>query len=64
MTLDYNFEANFWSASSANHPEVIQSYTATIMSLLPLSRQRAALSDWSQGGWCDMYGGEVSGVCL
>lgn len=62
MTLDYNFEANFWSASSANHPEVIQSYTATILSLLPISRKRAKLSDWSHGGWCDMYGGEVSGL--
>jgi len=62
MTLDYNFEANFWSACSANHPELIQSYSATIMSLVPLSRQRAALADWSEGGWSDMYGGEVAGM--
>ena len=27
MTLDYNFEANVWAASTANHPELIESYT-------------------------------------
>ena len=55
-------QANFWSASSANHPEVILPYSATIMSLVPFSRARAALRDWSQGGWADMYGGEVAGM--
>ena len=55
MTLDYNFEANYWSAATANHPEIIHSYAATVNSLLPLSRQRAELADWSLGGWPDMY---------
>ena len=62
MTLDYNFMANYWSAAVANHPEVIAPYTDTVLSLVPLSRARAALPDWSPGGWTDDFGGEMSGM--
>lgn len=62
MTLDYNFEANMWSAATANHPEVILPYASTILSLLPLSQQRASWPDWSAGGWPDMFGGEAMGM--
>ena len=62
MTLDYNFEANFWAAATSNHPELIHSYAATVTSLLSLSRQRASLKDWSRGGWVDMFGAEVMGM--
>lgn len=39
-------------------------YAATIMNtqLVPLARQRAALRDWSHGGWPDQYGAEVMGM--
>ena len=62
MTLDYNFEANNWAAAAANHPEVIDDYAATILSLVPLARARAALADWSEGGWVDVHGAEVAGM--
>ena len=41
----------------------MKSYAATIMNtqLVPLARQRAALKDWSHGGWPDQYGAEVMG---
>ena len=45
-TLDYNFQANFWGASSSNHPELIMPYVDTIMRLLPLGRARARAPDW------------------
>ena len=53
--------ANYFSASTANHPEFVLSYAATIMhtQLLPLARERAALPDWSYGGWPDQFGAEV-----
>jgi hypothetical protein len=44
--LDYNFQANFWGASSSNHPELIMPYVDTIMRLLPLGRARARSPDW------------------
>ena len=62
MTLDYNFMANYWSAAVANHPEVIVPYIDTVLSLVPLARERAALPDWSPGGWVDDFGGEMSGM--
>jgi hypothetical protein len=64
MTLDYNFEANYWSAATANHPELVLSYAATILDtqLVPLAKQRASLKDWSHGGWPDQFGAEVM-VC-
>ena len=57
-------EANYFSASTSNHPELVLSYAATIMNtqLVPLARQRAALRDWSHGGWPDQYGAEVMGM--
>ena len=59
-----NFEANYFSAATANHPDLVKSYAATIMNtqLVPLARQRAALPDWSHGGWPDQYGAEVMGM--
>jgi hypothetical protein len=38
MATDYNFEANYWSSATANHPELIHSYAATILDsqLVPL----------------------------
>jgi hypothetical protein len=49
MTLDYNFQANFWSAQVANHAELIMPYADTVLRLVPLARKRAALPDWSLG---------------
>jgi hypothetical protein len=48
--------ANYWSASTANHPEVIGPYASTVLSLVPFAQQRAKLADWSLGGWPDEYG--------
>ena len=54
----------YWSVATANHPELVLSYAATIMDsqLVPLARQRAALPDWSHGGWPDQFGAEVMGM--
>eukprot|EP01052_Picozoa_sp_SAG31_P032011 SAG31_NODE_3463_length_4245_cov_2.612397_3_plen_81_part_00 len=37
-------------------------YSATVLSLVPLARKRAALNDWSPGGWSDVYGAEIAGM--
>jgi len=64
MTLDYNFEATFWSAATANHADSLRAYTRAIFKsrLLPLARARAAQKDWSPGGWPDRLGAAVMGM--
>jgi hypothetical protein len=63
FTLDYNFQANFWSTCTANRPHFIpQLYTETIVSQMKFGEQRAALADWSEGGWPDVHGGELAGM--
>ena len=59
MTLDYNFQANFWSAQTSNHAELILPYVDTVLRLVPLAKRRAALPDWSLGGRPHMHGGAV-----
>ncbi|GAX82137.1 hypothetical protein CEUSTIGMA_g9565.t1 [Chlamydomonas eustigma] len=64
MTLDYNFQANFWSVATANRPEFSKLYEATLLDsrLMPLARQRANSISWSLGGWPDQLGAEVMGM--
>ena len=49
-----------------NHPELVQNiYNKFIFNdsrLIPLARERAALKDWSKGGWPDVFGGSVMGM--
>jgi len=62
MTLDYNFEANYWSAATSNHPELMRPYFDTVNSMMDNGRKRAALKDWSEGGYPNLFGGEVMGM--
>lgn len=64
MTLDYNFQANFWGSSTANRPELVLLYAATLLDsrLVKLGRGRAASTAWAMGGWPDQYGAEVMGM--
>ncbi len=52
------------SVSTANRPELVQLYAATILDsrLTELAAQRAALTDWSLGGWPDVFGAEIMGM--
>ena len=59
MTLDYNFQANFWSAQAANRAELILPYVDTVLRLVALAKQRAALPDWSLGGRPHIHGGAI-----
>lgn len=51
LTLDYNFEANFWGAGAANHPEMYLPYIATVTNpgLVATMRGRAT----NPGVWKD-----------
>eukprot|EP00756_Hemistasia_phaeocysticola_P003612 Hpha_TRINITY_DN12336_c0_g1::TRINITY_DN12336_c0_g1_i1::g.156056::m.156056 len=62
LTLDYNFEANFWGAGSSNHPEMYLPYIDVVANpgLLATMRGRATnpgvwkpagASDELNGGW-------------
>ncbi|KAH8071300.1 hydrolase [Aureococcus anophagefferens] len=65
VTLDYNFEANYWATTMLNAPELAAQYNDFILKesrLVELARRRAALEDWSLGGWPDVAGAEVSGM--
>ena len=64
MTLDYNFQANFWGCSTANRPELVLLYAATLLDsrLVQLGRDRASSTAWAMGGWPDQYGAEVMGM--
>ncbi|GMI56611.1 hypothetical protein ScalyP_jg5565 [Parmales sp. scaly parma] len=62
MTLDYNFEANYWAAATSNRAELMEPYFATVNSLMKIGEQRASLPDWSEGGYPDLFGGEVAGM--
>jgi len=53
MTLDYNFEANYWAAATSNRAELMEPYFATVNSLMKIGEQRASLPDWSEGGYPD-----------
>ena len=56
-TLDYNQEANFWGAQTANHPELILPFLDTITYLvMPNAAERARLPDWSYGGKPHLFG--------
>eukprot|EP01043_Picozoa_sp_COSAG02_P084006 COSAG02_NODE_21915_length_770_cov_1.095380_1_plen_201_part_10 len=50
LTLDYNVEANYWGAASANRLEAMLPYFVTMDAMVPLCKRRAALKDWSRGG--------------
>jgi hypothetical protein len=50
LTLDYNVEANYWGAASANRLEAMEPYFATMDAMVPLCKRRAALPSWSHGG--------------
>ncbi|KAH8071340.1 hydrolase [Aureococcus anophagefferens] len=65
LTLDYSFEANYWATTMLNAPELAAQYNDFILKesrLVELARRRAALEDWSLGGWPDVAGAEVSGM--
>ena len=64
MTFDYNFQANFWSASTANRPELVLIYAATVLDsrLVELAKARASNPVWVLGGWPDQFGAEVMGM--
>jgi hypothetical protein len=64
MTFDYNFQANFWSSSTANRPELVLIYAATVLDsrLVDLAKSRASNPVWSLGGWPDQLGAEVMGM--
>eukprot|EP00051_Salpingoeca_urceolata_P007782 m.100454 g.100454 ORF g.100454 m.100454 type:complete len:1120 (-) comp15400_c0_seq2:5-3364(-) len=50
LTLDYNVEANFFGAPTANRLSSMLPYFATMDSLVPECRKRAKLATWSHGG--------------
>ena len=50
LTLDYNVEANYWGAASANRLEAMTNYFATMDAMVPLCEKRAALKTWGRGG--------------
>ena len=54
-----DYQANFWSAQTANHAELILPYVDTVLRLVPLAKKRAALEDWSLGGRPHIHGGGV-----